>query len=985
MPETAAEKLKGINGEIEQRQAKLTEIKNQRRALRERSRALPLRASLLKLTPKIEAAAEQSPWIGQIQKHIQRIESQLAQTTEQLREDAKRLGITEEDCEALLADRRMARMPDLSPQAINQLSEPARDVRTYMTRMKQAKQQSEVDKKEADRLAKELAGALATREHETLHDAMNSTSELIGLLRRRLQIQEALDKHNARRQQLEEEAVDLAADEALPVERSFMMGLIFVGGAFFALWGMAKVMPGQWFNVKPDANTGLLFLMLGAFMLFFWFTWGNMLDRTTVGELDDCEDQLEALKRELRKIETERDEFDRRLPPHTGSLEVRLRDAEAELATLETLLPIQHNHQAATERYKSARRRASESADALRHARSQWEKTLQQLGITQSLSPKNIRIMAEGYDSLLQTRRRMQALEDELDQRRLELGAITQRVDGLLRQATATKKASDEVMRASQDASSAKPTNNPNSTAKSDSKNESKIDREKRAAVQAMQAASANANAVRADADAATLALDQINRLTAMISEQEQYIQQRKGLKEEDAVLAKQMSSVSKAIDRLHRSHSALLAEIGCESEEQLHELLDRKSKHAKLLTQHAEFNDRIRAVIGGAVSYDIVAKHLDGPNVDDLEKRWDAVQQRIATAEKRVEQLHGRQGEIGQEMKSLAADTRLPDAKLELTCLENQLKACAAHWQTLAATTHMLDKVCEVYETERQPETLREASAFLNQLTEGKYVRVWTPLGKNQLRIDNAAGQALPLEVLSRGTRETVFIALRLSLAAAYARRGVMLPLVLDDVFVNFDRARTLAAARVLRDFAALGHQVIMFTCHEHIMRIFYEIGVEVRVLPTQGKAGEARVYVPEVPVQPKKIVVVEPAPVPQPAPVLVIEEPKPEPKPEPVVVEAPPAPVIIETPVAPAPVQIVQVVQPEPPPPPAPSIDWLWYEDDLDPNDDEFFDMDARQQLADSEAVSDKLIDGWIESESAPPSPADIEDYWRNRPISA
>ncbi len=81
--------------------------------------------------------------------------------------------------------------------------------------------------------------------------------------------------------------------------------------------------------------------------------------------------------------------------------------------------------------------------------------------------------------------------------------------------------------------------------------------------------------------------------------------------------------------------------------------------------------------------------------------------------------------------------------------------------------------------------------------------------MGKNQLRIDNSAGQALPLEVLSRGTRETVFIALRLSLAAAYARRGVMLPLVLDDVFVNFDRARTLAAARVLRDFAALGHQV--------------------------------------------------------------------------------------------------------------------------------------------------------------------------------
>ncbi|MGN6546244.1 MAG: ATP-binding protein, partial [Aureliella sp.] len=947
------------------------------------------------LTPKIEAASEQAPWISQIQKHIQRIESQLAQTAEQLREDAKRLGISEEDCEALLADRRMTRMPDLSPQAINQLSEPARDVRMYLSRMKQAKQQSEVDKKEADRLAKELAAALATRQHDNLHDAMTSTSELIGLLRKRLQIQEALDKQLHRRQNLEEEAVDLAADEALPVERSFMMGLLFVGGAFFALWGLAKVMPGQWFGVKLDPNSGLLLLLLGAFMLFFWFTWGNMLDRTTVGELDDCEDQLEALKKEIRKTETERDELDRRLPPHTGSLEVRLRDAEAELVTLETLLPLQHNHQAATERYKTARRRAGEAADSLRHARNQWEKTLHQLGITQSLSPKSIRIMAEGYESLLQTRKRMQALEDELDQRRLELGAITQRIDGLIRQATATKKASDEIVRASRESEAA-------SQAASHPK-EHRPDRDKRPGGGPAMAA-AQQPAVRADADAASQALEQINRLTAMISEQEQYVQQRKGLKEEDAVLAKQAAGLEKGIDRLHRAHSALLAELGCESEEQLHELLDRKAKHAKLLAQHAELNDRIRAMISGAVAYDAVAKHLDNPGADELEKRWDAVQQRTAQAEKRVEQLHGRQGEISQEMKSLAADTRLPDAKLELACLENQMKACAAHWQTLAATTHMLDRVCEVYETERQPETLREASAFLNQLTEGKYVRVWTPLGKNQLRIDNAAGQALPLEVLSRGTRETVFIALRLSLAAAYARRGVMLPLVLDDVFVNFDRTRTLAAARVLRDFAALGHQVIMFTCHEHIMRIFYEIGVEVRVLPSQGQAGEARVYVPEVIAPPQPLIALEPEPVaeepakPEPEPV----EPEPaaaeaaeiEEEPEAEVVEvvaeeeeAVPEPVIQIVP--PAKVKTVIRAIEEPAEPARPTIDWLWYEDDFDPSDP-IDEMAARAEAMEKGDAPE--LSGWIESEAAGPPPEEfapppppVDDQWRERPISA
>jgi len=113
-------------------------------------------------------------------------------------------------------------------------------------------------------------------------------------------------------------------------------------------------------------------------------------------------------------------------------------------------------------------------------------------------------------------------------------------------------------------------------------------------------------------------------------------------------------------------------------------------------------------------------------------------------------------------------------------------------------------------------------------------------------LKIDSHDGQSLPLDVLSRGTREAVFIALRLSLAAAYARRGVTLPLVLDDVLVNFDGARAMHAAKTLKTFAEMGHQVLMFTCHEHISKIFQEIDVQVRLLPAQGTPGRATILEP-------------------------------------------------------------------------------------------------------------------------------------------
>ncbi len=959
LPESAADKLAEISSEIKEREKKLAEFRQQRKELREQARNLPLRSGILELAAKIEAANEQSPWIASIQKNIQRLEAQLQQTREQLIEDAKRLGISEEDQQALLSDRRMARMPDLSRQAITQLAGPARDVRMYLTRLKQAKQQCEADKKEADRLAKELGGALSTRQQDNLHDAMQSTADLVSLLRKRMQTQESLDKQIARRDELEEDAVDLAADEALPVERSFVMGLVFVGGTFSVLWGVGKLL--GWFAVK-DPQNGLLLLILGVFLNFIWFTWGNMLDRNTVTDLEDVEDQLEALKKEIRKTEAERDEFERRLPPHTGTLETRLRDAEGEVGDLERLLPLQHNLQAAVERQAAARKRGQQAAESLRIARHQWTKTLTQLGLTESLSPKNIRIMAEGYESLSQTRKRMQSLEEELDTRKIELGALTQRIDALSRQAFAAKAASDVIAGNErpryeddefEDAQSL-------SSRKDRREDRREDDRNRNPKRQAIVSGQPQPEPVRAGSDAASVALEQLAKLTSLISSQEQFIQQKKSMREQDQQHSKQQASIEKAIDKLTRMHSAKLAELGCESEEQLLEMLEIKHEHEKLQKQLAEFNERIRAVIGGAIPYEGIARLLDGPGADDLEKRWDAIQQRTQQAVARVAQLHQRQGELSQEMKSLAGDSRLAEAKLELVCLENQLKACASHWQTLAATTNLLDKVCEVYETERQPETLREASAFLSQLTEGKYVRVWTPLGKNQLRIDNATGQALPLEVLSRGTREAVFISLRLSLAAAYARRGVTLPLVLDDVLVNFDTVRAESAAKVLRDFASLGHQVVMFTCHEHIMRIFHEIGVQVRVLPPQGQPGEAVVYYPQQPVieqvTPVERIVYAPAPAPEPVRETVVEVVAPRSEPQPSVQPPVPTKVEVEPELPPAPVKRVVVVEHEP------HIDWLWYEK----NDE---DMESNRDL------------GWVESEDFPDEKLPPPDLWWHR----
>lgn len=977
LQDIVADKIAELDAQRKLHQEALSGINRRRGELREQAGRLPLRPGITEMAAKIEAAAEQGPWIASLQKTQQRLQSQIEQARQELVEDAARLGMSEEDQQAILVDGRLTSIPDLSRQALNQLAEPASEVRLWTSRVKQAMDQTETDKREAERLEQELTAALRSHNQSDIHSALSSNGEITALLRKRITLEEQLKKQQNRRKQLDEEAVDLQVDEAFSVERAVLMGAAFIAGMFMVLWGM-----GHWVSILgnstgSDPSQGLMWFVMGVFVLFGVYFMNMTMEKGNTTQLDEVEEQLLALGKEIQRTQIEREELDRRLPIQKGDPELRLREMEASIQALEGLLPLQQNLQAVQQRLQAAKKRAAQATDSLRSAKSNWKRTLQHFGLSETMSPKSIRLLADGYDSLLQTRRRLNTLTEELDSRQIELGAITQRIDSLSRQVFAAKAASDVIAETREDLGSGELASTLRSSDRTDREH-----REKRTHSSAVSEAKQMATALKANIEAGNRALEQLARLSELLSSQEQFISQKRQMKEKDQELAKEAASEEKSIDRLERAHSALLAEHGCETEEHLLQLLESKHEYLKLEKELAGFSERINEIVAGVAPIESVMRMLETHPAEDLAKRREAIGQRTAQAKERIEQLQRRQGELSQEMKSLAADGRLPEAKLELVCLENQINSAAAHWQTLATTTHLLDKVCEVYETERQPETLREASAFLKQLTDGKYVRIWTPLGKNQLRVDNHAGNALPLEVLSRGTREAVFIALRLSLAAAYSRRGVVIPLVLDDVLVNFDSHRAESAAKVLRDFAGLGHQVVMFTCHEHIMRIFYNIGVEVRVLPNQGTPGMAEVYYPErylPPVEPTELQdiandeieedIVEPMPIESESDELTIET-----------EVSTEAETVQKEKIRQEPrVRRMVVVEQQP------AIDWRWFERGLDALDADTLDFGTVDMnplpstVAGNEGFDPELLDWrWIESGESEENGVIPDDLW-------
>jgi uncharacterized protein YhaN len=142
------------------------------------------------------------------------------------------------------------------------------------------------------------------------------------------------------------------------------------------------------------------------------------------------------------------------------------------------------------------------------------------------------------------------------------------------------------------------------------------------------------------------------------------------------------------------------------------------------------------------------------------------------------------------------------------------ELARAAAEWRTHAAARALIRDTLTDYQRDRQPEVLREAGRLFCGITGGRFETLVQDDDGRDVLARTADGGTLDAAALSRGTAEQLYLCLRLALAAEFGRRAVPLPILLDDVLVNFDPARARAAAAALLDVAR-HHQLLLFTCH--------------------------------------------------------------------------------------------------------------------------------------------------------------------------
>ncbi len=316
----------------------------------------------------------------------------------------------------------------------------------------------------------------------------------------------------------------------------------------------------------------------------------------------------------------------------------------------------------------------------------------------------------------------------------------------------------------------------------------------------------------------ATVADDLINRLDR--AREAVLARQNAGKTAKEARRA--LDSLTGRLAALKEDRNALIVLGGAEDAEDLRRRANLHQQRQKLEGQNAEDRERLRRLCRADQSVEELIDSLALATPDGLEHELAAARQELEELDARRETLAEERGMLASELGRMVTDEASSELRARRESLLEQLKLQAAEWSKLTIASAILQRTRRKYEQERQPGVVRHAQEFFATITGGRYRRVFVPADSpSEMRVETSSGATLEPDQLSRGTREQLYLALRFGLIREFGERAESLPVIVDEVLVNFDPDRARRAAEA---FARLSrsNQVLVFTCHPTIVAAF-------------------------------------------------------------------------------------------------------------------------------------------------------------------
>jgi len=206
------------------------------------------------------------------------------------------------------------------------------------------------------------------------------------------------------------------------------------------------------------------------------------------------------------------------------------------------------------------------------------------------------------------------------------------------------------------------------------------------------------------------------------------------------------------------------------------------------------------------------------------LQAEGDELSQEVQELEEKLASLQEQFGRLDERREQLESAEELSVLRQRRKGLLAELSETANRWGVLTICLRFLQEARQIYEKERKQPVVRESEHFFRTITNGRYHAIVAPHGEESIEVVGANGNRYELGILSRGTAEQLYLSLRFGYIQEFGRRARPLPVVMDDILVNFDPHRARASISAILELAHR-HQILFFTCHPETVSLIKEL----------------------------------------------------------------------------------------------------------------------------------------------------------------
>lgn len=309
------------------------------------------------------------------------------------------------------------------------------------------------------------------------------------------------------------------------------------------------------------------------------------------------------------------------------------------------------------------------------------------------------------------------------------------------------------------------------------------------------------------------------------LSTAQQAKQEKESLEKQNNQKASQIASLNEKKGKAETELKNCLVSHHASDEQDFRLKYETFKKREKLKEERNRLETTIQTITGTGDRYTNFRKSLSETSEEEIVSQLNEARSKLRELEEKRDPEKEQIGGLKTSISQLSSNEDLIAKQEEVEIKKQQLHDYSRDWAKTQIALYVLDKAVSKYEDTRQPAVIDAATGIFASITNGAYPKIIKPIDSDEFKIRDENENTKSVKQMSRGTMEQLFLALRLGLIKVYEDQAEPMPIIMDDILVNFDDDRGPLAIKALAEFAK-NRQVIVLTCHKNVLQIYKSFG---------------------------------------------------------------------------------------------------------------------------------------------------------------